>query len=417
MRQLLSSRVTEPNVNGAVVARAQRLYRQYPFVMVRGPERSGKRALCKAAFPGLPPVKLADPAVAEKANGNPQAFLRGLPGGAVLSDIYDAGPALLSYLQVLADETRRNGLFVFTSSADPLFVPGAYPTLAGRVASVTLLFPSLAQQAPVESPGAVLGFFHSGTPDGDSRTREGDIGRLLRRVNGGGTPPPELERFVRLCAVRTGHEFDVASLADCTGVGVRTARGWFEALQRCYIVWLLQPWIPTRHTRLRVRASPGRLFFYDLSLVCRLLGIDTPSQVASHPARLGLLRNAAVLELVSHDLNRGNRPTVSFFHHPSGARCVFWDTGNGVVALDCEWVPYDEPGAFRRDNPVLPFRRSFLGYVRELVDDVVATVTVRNSTAERTDLQTGEYVRWVGNISGLLVSLGLEPPPATRRDA
>ncbi|MCY4626902.1 MAG: AAA family ATPase, partial [Acidobacteria bacterium] len=93
----------------------QRLFRQYPFVTVTGPRQSGKTTLCRAAFPDLAYVNLESPRSRRFAEEDPERFLGSYSDGAILDEIQRV-PELLSWLQVLADERRTNGLFVLTGS-------------------------------------------------------------------------------------------------------------------------------------------------------------------------------------------------------------------------------------------------------------------------------------------------------------
>ena len=85
------------------------LFKQYPFVTVTGPRQSGKTTLCRAAFPDLQYVNLEAPDQREFAESDPRGFLSQLGEGAVIDEVQYV-PALLSYLQVLADERDGNSL-------------------------------------------------------------------------------------------------------------------------------------------------------------------------------------------------------------------------------------------------------------------------------------------------------------------
>jgi predicted AAA+ superfamily ATPase len=102
-------------VDREITPRLVDLFEQYPFVTVTGPRQSGKTTLCKAAFPQLQYVNLEAPDQREFAESDPRGFLAQLTGGAVLDEIQRV-PALLSYLQVFADDAGRNSLFVLTGS-------------------------------------------------------------------------------------------------------------------------------------------------------------------------------------------------------------------------------------------------------------------------------------------------------------
>ena len=91
------------------------LFERYPFVTVTGPRQSGKTTLCRATFPNLAYVNLEAPAYGNLPNPTPEVFFLSFVAGAIIDEVQRV-PALLSYLQVLADEIRGNGLFVLTGS-------------------------------------------------------------------------------------------------------------------------------------------------------------------------------------------------------------------------------------------------------------------------------------------------------------
>lgn len=114
------------------------LFGKYPFVTVTGPRQSGKTTLCRAAFPHLQYANLEAPDLREFAESDPRGFLAQLGVGAILDEIQRV-PMLLSYLQVLADEQRENGLFVLTGSEQFRLSDAINQSLAGRTALLRLL--------------------------------------------------------------------------------------------------------------------------------------------------------------------------------------------------------------------------------------------------------------------------------------
>jgi len=115
-----------------------RLFGQYPFVTVTGPRQSGKTTLCRSVFADLDYANLEAPHVREFAAADPRGFLAQFRDGAVLDEVHRV-PDLLSYLQVLADEERRNGLFVLTGSEQFGLTGAVSQSLAGRTAMLRLL--------------------------------------------------------------------------------------------------------------------------------------------------------------------------------------------------------------------------------------------------------------------------------------
>ena len=98
-----------------ITSRLETLFVQYPFVTVTGPRQSGKTTLCRATFPDLPYANLEAPDQRDFAESDPRGFLAQLGDGGIIDEVQHV-PALLSYLQVFADERGRNSLFVLTGS-------------------------------------------------------------------------------------------------------------------------------------------------------------------------------------------------------------------------------------------------------------------------------------------------------------
>ena len=113
---------------------------------VTGPRQSGKTVLCRAALPHRAYVNLEAPNEREFALSDPVGFLARFSDGAILDEIQLA-PDLLSYLQVIADEQRRNGLFVLSGSEQFRLSDAIGQSLAGRTALLRLLLFTLAERA------------------------------------------------------------------------------------------------------------------------------------------------------------------------------------------------------------------------------------------------------------------------------
>ncbi|MEA3548765.1 MAG: AAA family ATPase, partial [Thermodesulfobacteriota bacterium] len=90
-------------------------FTKYPVVTVTGPRQSGKTTLAKATFADKPYANLENPVIRQFAEEDPLAFLNQYPQGAIIDEIQRV-PDLLSYIQVIVDEKRKNSLFVLTGS-------------------------------------------------------------------------------------------------------------------------------------------------------------------------------------------------------------------------------------------------------------------------------------------------------------
>ncbi len=324
-----------------ITGQLKALFGQYPFVTVTGPRQSGKTTLCRATFPDLPYVNLETPDQREFAESDPRGFLTQLGKGAIIDEVQHV-PALLSYLQVLADERGENGLFVLTGSEQFRLSDAISQSLAGRTALLRLLPFSLRERQRAGASRATDDIIYSGfypriLDQGlDPRQALGDyfetyVERDVRRL-GAIRNLSAFRLFLRLCAGRVGQLLNLSSLGSDAGVSHTTAREWLTILETSYIVFQLPPF----HTNIRKRlVKSPKLYFYDVGLASYLLGIEGPKQVATHPLRGALFENVVVTEALKHRFNRGQQPNLSFFRDSRGLECdLFYETGHGISAIE-----------------------------------------------------------------------------------
>lgn len=318
------------------------LLRGFPVITITGPRQSGKTTLAKIIFAGKPYASLEDPDVREVAREDPRSFLGRFPDGAVLDEVQRC-PELLSYLQTMVDADRRMGLFILTGSQQFGLLSGITQSLAGRTAFVELLPFSIGElaQAGKLPPNLDEMLFMGGYPplyDRDVPIRawfgayvtayvERDVRQVLK--------VQELEtfqRFVKLCAGRTGQLLNLSSLASDGGITRNTAKAWISVLEASYIVFQLRPHHANFNKRL-VKAP--KLYFYDAGLVSWLLGIQTPQQLETHPLRGNIFETFVVAELMKSRLNRGERPNLSFWRDSNGNEVdVLIEEGERLVPVE-----------------------------------------------------------------------------------
>ncbi|MBW6487143.1 MAG: ATP-binding protein [Syntrophobacterales bacterium] len=297
---------------------------KYPVVTITGPRQSGKTTLCRKVFPGMAYVNLERPDTREYAVSDPRGFLATYPAGAILDEIQRA-PHLLSYIQVLVDESVRSRPFILTGSQQFEMLNTVTQSLAGRTALLRLLPLSIAELAPHEPTAALdwlllYGFYpriHDQKLDptqalGDyfATYVERDM-RQMAAIKDLGL----FEKFVKLCAGRIGQILNLQSLGNDAGVSHTTARAWISLLEASYVVFLLPPWY--RNISKRLIKSP-KLYFYDVGLASYLLGMENESHVSRHPLRGNLFENLVVIEALKYRLNRGKRSNMTFYRDGKG---------------------------------------------------------------------------------------------------
>jgi predicted AAA+ superfamily ATPase len=306
------------------VATLMQLARGFPVLAITGPRQSGKTTLARGAFPDLPYVNLEDPDTRELALADPRRFLARHGAGAILDEVQRA-PALLSYLLAVVDASPRMGRFVLTGSQQFGLMDGINQSLAGRVGMLTLL--PLAQ-AELGHPAVALEerLWRGGYPALYARHRqpepahwfaaylatyvERDVRQLLNVSN-----LMTFQRFLAMCAARSGQLLNLNSLASDCGISQPTARQWLTVLQASYIVTLVPPY--HRNFGKRLVKAP-KLYMLDSGLLCHLLRIATPADLQVHAARGAVFETWVVAETLKHRYNLGLRADLYFWRDNHG---------------------------------------------------------------------------------------------------
>ena len=320
----------------------QRLAKGFPIVALTGPRQSGKTTLAKQVFAHKTYVSLENPDELAFASTDPHRFLARFTHGAVLDEVQRC-PALLSWLQTLVDERRIMGDFVLTGSAQFELFAGISQSLAGRVGRVELLPLSTSELKATGQLPATLNemllqgcypslYDRSVSPqDWLSNYIVTYIERDVRQLVGV-RDLSQFQRFVKMCAARSGQLLNMTALSSDCGLTVNTAREWLSVLEASYLVMRLQP----HHQNFgkRLVKSP-KLYFLDVGLMAWLLGIRDSQTIDTHAARGALFETFVVSELVKQGFNQGKPADLFFWRDSNGNEVdVLRETGCGLLAIE-----------------------------------------------------------------------------------
>jgi len=318
------------------------LLRGFPVITLTGPRQSGKTTLAKVIFADRPYASLEDPDIRRAAQDDPRSFLGRFPDGGILDEVQRC-PELLSYLQTIVDTDGRMGLFILTGSQQFGLMSGITQSLAGRSAFIELLPFSL----PELSRAGKL------TPDADTMLIRGCYPPIYDRK----LQPPAwfsaymtayverdvrqqlkiqdldaFQRFVRLCAGRTGQLLNLSSLATECGITHNTAKAWISVLEASFLVFQLRPHHASFNKRL---VKMPKLYFYDSGLVSWLLGIRTSEQMETHPLRGNIFENFVIAELVKSQCNQAEPRNLYFWRDSNGNEVdIIAEHGNKLMPIE-----------------------------------------------------------------------------------
>jgi predicted AAA+ superfamily ATPase len=340
-----------------------RVSSQFPALFVTGPRQTGKTTLLRhLGRTDRGYVSLDDPGMRELARRDPALFLQRHPPPVLIDEIQYAAE-LLPSIKMQIDGGAPPGSFWLTGSQQFHAMRGMSETLAGRVALLRLLpfsWREVWQAAPDVDPFL---------PTADSVAARGladpafDLESLADAVWTGGyprlcaeDPAPDrdvffssyvqtflqrdvrdllrvgdllaFDRFVKVCAARTGQILNLSNLARDADVSVPTAKSWLSVLEATLVVWLL-PSFHTNRTKRLVKAP--KLVFLDTGLACYLSGWSSPRTALEGAASGALLESWAIAEILKSYWNRGVDAPLTHFRTDDGVEIDLLIERDGIV--------------------------------------------------------------------------------------
>ena len=314
---------------------------KFSVIAITGPRQSGKTTLVKSLFKHKPYVSLENPEDLELALNDPKRFLNQFPEGAVLDEVQKA-PELFSYIQGIVDEKKLKGMFILTGSQNFVLLESITQSLAGRVALFTLLPLSyeeikITKYKPRTIEESIFNGFYPRLYDDNLLPKEWFpnyiqtyIERDVRQIKDI-QDLPTFQKFIKLCAARTGQILNVNNLATDCGISPNTATSWLNILETSSIVFLLQP--HHKNFNKRLIKSP-KLYFWDTGLVCYLLGINKNQDLITNSYRGALFETWVMSELHKQYLNKGVRAPLYFWADKAHEIDVVIESSENLIPIE-----------------------------------------------------------------------------------
>jgi uncharacterized protein len=300
---------------------------QFAAVAVLGPRQSGKTTLVQAVFKNHRYVSLEDLDKRALALSDPRRFLQDYSNdfGIIFDEIQHA-PGLLSYIQTIIDREKKKGYFIITGSQNLLINEAVTQTLAGRISLLTLFPLSINElyQASLLTKNIEDIVFQGTYPriyaenvspvNLHANYIRGYIERDVRQIKNI-FDLNLFQKFIQLCAGRTGQILNISSLGNDCGIDHKTARSWITLLEASYVIFLLYPYYKNFGKRL-IKAP--KLYFVDTGIACSLLNIKTSQELSEHYLRGGLIESFIISDLFKQYYNLDQRPSLYFWRDHLG---------------------------------------------------------------------------------------------------
>jgi predicted AAA+ superfamily ATPase len=320
--------------------------RSFPAIVITGPRQSGKTSLLKHLFAKTHRfVSLENPDVRMRAKDDPSGFLASYHPPVIIDEIQYA-PDLLPYIKSMIDERRKPGQWLLTGSQNFALMHGISQSLAGRAAILSLLPFSCAERINsgnrakdmkqwTKQPASEIVtnnkmnisemILRGNYPEIASRRQvdrqlwcgsyittylERDVRNILQVGN-----LDQFERFLKLCATRTGSILNLSDLAKDIGISVPTARRWLSLLESSYQIYLLYPYY--KNIGKRIIKSP-KLYWSDTALATYLLGIHDTETLLNSPNFGHLFETFIVTDFLKRFAHFGQMPAMYYLRTPDG---------------------------------------------------------------------------------------------------
>lgn len=331
--------------------------KSFKVVFLGGPRQVGKTTVLKklAKNKRFQYITLDDLNQRRLAQKDPTLFLQQLHLPVIIDEAQYA-PELFPQIKKIVDQSGKNGQFWLTGSQQFSLIENIQESLAGRVAILNVLGLSMAEKkkdrkaknypfgGKYRNPKLIDLFkeiFIGGFPIfqlNNAPNREVYFNSYIqtyldRDLVGifGISKISEFNRFIQVCAARTGQVLNISDLARDSGVSVTTAIEWIGILENTMQIYLLKPYYP--NITKRIIKSP-KLYFLDTGLVSYLTKWGSPQTLEAGAMRGALFETYIISEIIKSYIFRGKEPSIYYLRDKEGHEVDLVIEDNGLHLVE-----------------------------------------------------------------------------------
>ncbi|MBP9817577.1 ATP-binding protein [Candidatus Shapirobacteria bacterium] len=327
----------------------KRSSKTFKIVFLGGPRQVGKTTTLKRLSEKMRMdyVTLDDLDLRELANSDPKLFLQQYKAPTIIDEVQYA-PKLFPQIKKIVDESDLSGRFWLTGSQQFSLIKNIQESLAGRVAILNIL--GLSQNEKKESKKNIdkpkirrlfKDIFVGGFPVFQSRNapdREVYFNSYIqtyldRDLSGifGINKTTEFNRFIQVCAARTGQVLNISDLARDCGISPVTATEWLNILENTMQIYLLKPFYP--NITKRIIKAP-KLYFLDTGLASYLTKWNNVESLLSGSMSGAMFETYVVGEVIKKYISKGVDPPLYYLRDKEGHEVDLVVEDNGLHLLE-----------------------------------------------------------------------------------
>lgn len=302
----------------------------FKVVFLGGPRQVGKTTVFKklAEKRNLSYVTLDDLNLRQLAKEDPSLFLKQLKTPAIIDEVQYA-PELFSEIKKIVDKKDTNGQFWLTGSQQFSVIKNIQESLAGRVAILSIqglsrnekLMKKIDYKSTTKLSVDKLfnEIYEGGFPVFQSKNapqREVYYNSYIQTYLDrdladmfGINKTSEFNRFIQVCAARTGQVLNTSDLARDSGISPTTAIEWIGILENTMQIYLLKPYYP--NVTKRIIKSP-KLYFLDTGLCAYLTRWNNVKSLQTGSMAGAIFETYIIGEIIKNSINIGVEPQIYY---------------------------------------------------------------------------------------------------------